>query len=263
MASLAAILQFWRSRNPAFFWAPDSPSNLLRDQAGGIVGKRVGPKAVGIGGLVNPRGNSSDSWIEFPTNVGLAADSPFIGMMAVSITNPLKVTGAFLKIGNTSNGLGFGGGASTFDDVGDRNVILLEQRAWATNSNANCFVQGLNIMSFGFTSQGSVTFINHVSGADRSGVSSYYAPSANLYINGYTTSRGTNAKVHAVAIYNKSLTDANYITERNALARPTTSVWRAPREAVDRGMASAMLVKWALAARRRNSLALLLSRRYR
>ena len=229
------VIDFWKSRNPAFLWAPTSLDTLLLDRARGLKGTPVGLGAtIRPGGIVQVPGGTS-SYITFPTNVGIGGGiSPFIGVMLVSVVDPSSLTGEFLKIGGVVNGLGYGAGATTFDDTGGNIVLLQEAVAW-TVGPASAFVSGLNVLAFGVTNQSVNVFTSLTNGSDVSNTaaSSNIAPDPFLSINGAAGGRNSNAKVHAIAIYQKSLTNAEFVAERALLAAPALKLGIIQRSSVD------------------------------
>ncbi len=198
------VIDFWESRRPDFLWAPTSPDKWLKDQAKGLTGRVQGSAgAIQAGGIPRVVANSADSYLTFPTNCGIGGGaSNFIGVMLVEIIDPTAVTGAFLKIGDTAGGLGYGGGNTTFEDSGGKAIILQEAVAWRVSASSAVFTRGLNVLAFGVDSvDNTLVNLNTGLGISSPTASSNLAPSSVIQINGYTTNRGSNVRVLAVAIY--------------------------------------------------------------
>jgi len=225
-SGIARLLREWSEAGPDFLWVPDSPETLLVDQARGVQGWVAGTKPLGFGGLQGTVNNSGTDWVEFPTNVGITANNtPFFGVALVSIPDQTAAAGCFLKIGGDTNGLGFGFGDTTFENTGSRMILRLEYIAWLTSATS-ALARGLNVVSFGnavFGSNGTIINHNATSGSNiLTFAGGTQAIDARLRINGYTTSRGTGAQVHAVAIFRRSLAldgDA-YVNFRTRLTTP-------------------------------------------
>jgi len=213
------VVNWWAAQAPAFLWAPNSVSNLLRDRARGIVGTLAGTKPLTYGGLVSPAANTATDWIEFPTNIGLGASGGFIGVMLVSVIDPSAMTGAFVKIGNDVDGIGFGAGNTSVETTGSALVALNESHAWYPGS-ANSCVKGLNAIYFGI-SDTAVWEISTATGLGVAAGGAYDAPTARLRVNGYVTNRGSNCKVHALALWNGMV--ANALWQATAVSRLGTA----------------------------------------
>ncbi|MCK9622603.1 MAG: hypothetical protein M0R47_18965 [Methylobacter sp.] len=209
------LIQDWQVNKPDFLWVPTVNDRF--NARNGIIGTTHGSAIVTTGGIANPVANSS-SGIYFPTNLGMVHDSRYIGIMLVTIDDPANVTGCFLKIGGDSDGIGFGGGNTSFDDSGSKLIMLRENVAWHTGSN-NSFIKGLNILTFGLTSDAATTYTNISSGAGNDLAGVYpLAPSSRIAINGYN-GRGSNAVVHAVGIWKTAYNNSNFVAERERLAK--------------------------------------------
>lgn len=244
-AGIEKYLKLWRTRQPAFLWAPTNPSNLLLDQAGGLTGKLVGANVL-PGGIVNPIANANTNYIQFATNLGISSNTDgYIGIALITIIDPTAVTGQFVKIGNLSSGIGYGAGNTAFSDSGSKMISVYEVIRWNTGAGS-AFGKGLNVVTFGNTSDGVCSFTNQTTagGVDDNFTYQSIAPTAVLQIAGGDTSRGTNVKIHAVAIYHKSLSNANFVPERSLLASPFIPLYGKARGEIDQLFAPQPQLTW-------------------
>lgn len=230
---LAAGIAGLRTSSPNFLWVPGGEENYARDQVNNLPGTPAAGALFEASGLSVPIANGAGSYLKFATNAGVSgASTPFIGLMLVTVRDPSAVTGAFLKIGGAPDGLGFGAGGTTFDDVGSGLIALREALAWHTGSGT--LVAGLNILTFGYTTNSVLAVINMTNSSETSAVvGSWLAPSAELYINGYATNRSSNVKVHAVYVSARSFDNTAFVAERERLAALFGGLSRVPREDVD------------------------------
>lgn len=230
------ILAHWRAENPSFLWIPTAGKYLLHDRISGYVGRPIlgGGALVTRAGFRNTVANSSSNYIQWDTNAGVTTGTTnFIGMALVSVLDPAAVTGTIVKIGNSTTGLGFGGGNTTLENSGVKLVTLAEGIVWYANGS---YTAGLNVVSFGYSSDGNVRMNNYGSSSNAvsSPGASYNAPSAVLHIGGYFTSRGTNMIPHAVAVFRRSsLSGAEFDDETLRLGRKLQNLLRAPRPYVE------------------------------
>lgn len=233
-AKIESVLDYWLSLRPSFLWAPTSQVTLLLDRATGRRGIPSGTGwGVGPGGIRYVAPNSNDSWIEFQTNFNLGTNEPHLTAAIVSVDDPASITGAFAKFGSGVNGIGFGAGNTTFDNSGGKAIMLYESLAWYTSGSAP-FVSGLNCSYLGRTSESVI-----VSGAwpqvtEAQSSGSWLSADSQLRINGYMTARGSNAKVHALAVFLRSLSNADFVSFRSEVFRPLRNYIGVSRAEVDR-----------------------------
>jgi hypothetical protein len=212
-AEVEQYLDIWRAERPTFLWAPTTPEGLLVDEITGAPPLERGV-SVGYGGITNPVGGGTSALvgrsIALGVPTGLGQGLNVFGTVLVYIQDPSAVTGCFLKIGD-SNGIGVGGGNTTFENTGSNLIALQEGVSWHVAPGTG-FVQGLNIISFyaGWktTDVKVFRFLNHTPGTG-GGVEvlgSWIAATGQLGIGGYGDQgiRQTNAHVCAVAIWERA-----------------------------------------------------------
>ncbi len=128
-----------------------------------------------------------------------------------------NLSGCLLKIGSTNDGYGVGVGNSTFDDVGNHIIGLMEVIAWrGTSINIGT---GLHSLGFMLVS-GSPYLQLYVDGVsvDNYYMSAPYSPAGGVsYIGGYST-RLFSGIVTDVAVYPRGLSSTEWTALHNAMS---------------------------------------------
>jgi hypothetical protein len=202
-APIERYLQPWLAEQPDFFWCPTSGAALLEDRVRGKRGAALNGAQVGPGGVISPASSTTiGKHLYFNTNVGVAASTPHVVTMLVSASTE-STYGTLFKLG-FAGGYGIGHGENSGEDAGTRILLLQEGVSW-TRSGQNAWANGLNVVSCGYTNQGVLFATNHTIGTEAAIQSASPTISEHLYINGRNESIGSSFKVHALAIFKKSL----------------------------------------------------------
>lgn len=219
------LLKSFLSFKPSFLWAPTTPDTFYLDRVSGLVGIPGGySQSISSGGLNRTVAAAYQS-IDFPyfngSPAGINPSEGFVAIALVSVLNPTAQQGLFVKFGDNSSGMGFGGGnGSDADNAGSYGAILRETLAWH-NSSSGFWSQGLNVIGFGNAIGTGFQMKNMASGANLSaGSSGVVGGEFRLRLHGSATARGTTAVVNAIAFYPQAGNDiTSYGNLRDTIAR--------------------------------------------
>lgn len=134
-----------------------------------------------------------------------------------------NISGAFIKIGNASNGWGFGVGGTTWDDTGKQLIVLIEGLVWRpTGYNFGTGVYHVAIVRTG------TSFESFVNGVSQGSVSwtTVNAPTAVATVGGSDGGRYLTAGVDmdSAAIFTSSLAGARIVAHYNSGAGSNTAI---------------------------------------